>query len=87
MYDRLIKHIQINNIPVKEQFGFTTSSSTEKAAFKLVVLSLSLFVIHNKYYFKLYSKIRSINTRTISYIQSTTISFDNLPKKNILFWK
>ena len=30
-----IKHIQMNNIIVEEQFGFRTSSSTDKAAFKL----------------------------------------------------
>jgi hypothetical protein len=28
IYDRLIKHIQINNILVEEKFGFRTSSST-----------------------------------------------------------
>jgi len=28
VYDRLIKHIQINNILVQEKFGFRTSSST-----------------------------------------------------------
>jgi len=33
--DRLIKHIQINNILVEERFGFRRSSSTDKAAFKL----------------------------------------------------
>jgi hypothetical protein len=31
-----VKHIQINNIQVQEQFGCRTSSSTDKAAFKLV---------------------------------------------------
>jgi len=36
IYDRLIKHIQINNIQGEEQFSCRTSSSTEKAAFKLV---------------------------------------------------
>lgn len=30
-----IKHIQMNNILKEEQFGFRTSSSTDKAAFKL----------------------------------------------------
>jgi len=35
-YDRLIKHFQINNIQVEEQFGCRTSSSTEKTAFKLI---------------------------------------------------
>ena len=36
IYDRLFKHIQINNILVEEQFGFRTSSSTDKAVFKLI---------------------------------------------------
>ena len=35
IYDRLIKHIQINNIVVEEEFGFRTSS-TDKGAFKLI---------------------------------------------------
>ena len=35
MCDKLIKHIHINNILVEEQFGFRSSSSTDKAAFKL----------------------------------------------------
>ena len=34
--DRLLKHIETNNILVVEQFGFTTSSSTEKASYKLI---------------------------------------------------
>ena len=34
--DRLVKHIQINNILVEEQFGFRSPSSTDKAAFKLI---------------------------------------------------
>ena len=33
-YDRL-KHIQINNILGEEEYGFRTSSSTDKAAFNL----------------------------------------------------
>ena len=33
-YDRL-KHVQINNILGEEEYGFRTSSSTDKAAFKL----------------------------------------------------
>jgi len=36
IYDRLIKHFQINSIQLEEQFGCRTSSSTEKAAFKLI---------------------------------------------------
>ena len=36
IYDRLINNIQINNILVEELFGFRTSSSTDKAAFKLI---------------------------------------------------
>jgi len=35
MYDRLLKHIETNNILAVEQFGFRTSSSTEKASYKL----------------------------------------------------
>jgi len=35
IYDRLLKHIETNNIFAAEQFGFRTSSSTEKASFKL----------------------------------------------------
>jgi len=35
IYDRLLKHIKTNNILVDEQFGFRTSSSTEKAPYKL----------------------------------------------------
>jgi len=35
-YNGLFKHIQINNILVEEKFGFRTSSSTDKAAFKLI---------------------------------------------------
>ena len=34
MYDRLLKHIETNNILAVEQFGFRTSS-TEKASYKL----------------------------------------------------
>jgi hypothetical protein len=36
IYDRLLKHIEINNILAVEQFGFRTSSSTEKASYKLI---------------------------------------------------
>ena len=32
--DRLIKHIEINNILEEEHFEFRSSSSTDKAAFK-----------------------------------------------------
>ena len=32
IYDRLLKHIKTNNILAVEQFGFRTSSSTEKAS-------------------------------------------------------
>jgi len=35
IYDRLLKHIETNNILAVEQFGFRTSSSTEKASYKL----------------------------------------------------
>jgi hypothetical protein len=36
IYDRLSIHILINNILVDEQFGFRTSSSTDRAAFQLI---------------------------------------------------
>jgi len=35
MYDRLLNHIQTNNILRAEQFGFRVSLSTEKASYKL----------------------------------------------------
>jgi hypothetical protein len=35
IYDRLLKHIETNNILAVEQFGFRTSLSTEKASYKL----------------------------------------------------
>ena len=36
IYDRLFIHFQINNILAEEEFGFRTSSSTDKAAFQLI---------------------------------------------------
>jgi hypothetical protein len=36
IYDILLKHIETNNILAAEQFGFRTSSSTEKASYKLI---------------------------------------------------
>jgi len=36
IYNRLLKHIETNNILAVEQFGFRTSSSTEKASYKLI---------------------------------------------------
>jgi hypothetical protein len=36
IYDKLLKHIENNNILVVEQFGFRTYSSTEKASYKLI---------------------------------------------------
>jgi hypothetical protein len=35
IYDRLLKHIETNNILAAEQFGFRASSSTENASYKL----------------------------------------------------
>jgi hypothetical protein len=35
-YDRLLKHVDTNNILAVEQFGFRTSSSTQKASYKLI---------------------------------------------------
>jgi len=37
IYDRLLKHIETNYILAVEQFGFRTSSSTEKASYKLTI--------------------------------------------------
>jgi hypothetical protein len=36
IYDRLLNHIQTNNILRAEQFGFRVSLSTEKASYKLI---------------------------------------------------
>jgi len=36
IYDRLLKRIETNNILAVEQFDFRTSSSTEKASYKLI---------------------------------------------------
>jgi len=44
MYDRLLKHIEMNNILAVEQFGFRTSSSTEKASYELNALNNRLMV-------------------------------------------
>jgi hypothetical protein len=35
-HDRLLKHIETNNILTDEQFGFRTCSSTDKASYKLI---------------------------------------------------
>ena len=43
IYDRLLKHIEMNNILAVEQFGFRTSSSTEKASYKLIDDILNAF--------------------------------------------
>jgi hypothetical protein len=43
LYDRLLKHTEINNILVAEQFGFRTFSSTEKATYKLIYEILNAF--------------------------------------------
>jgi hypothetical protein len=36
MYNRLYKHLEVNNILAKEQFGFRPNHSTEQAAFTLI---------------------------------------------------
>jgi len=36
IYDRLLKNIETNNILGVRQFGFRTSSSTEKPSYKLI---------------------------------------------------
>jgi hypothetical protein len=46
IYDRLLKHIETNNILVDEQFGFRISSSTDKASFTLTDEILS--ALNNK---------------------------------------
>jgi hypothetical protein len=43
IYDRLLQHMEINNILVEEQFGFRTSSSTDKASYKLINEILNAF--------------------------------------------
>jgi len=43
MYDRLLNHIQTNNILRAEQFGFRVSLSTEKASYKLIDDILNAF--------------------------------------------
>jgi hypothetical protein len=45
-YARLINHIETNNILAQEQYGFTSHSSSEQAAFSLVDSILS--AINNK---------------------------------------
>ena len=35
IYDRILQHIETNNILTEEQFGFRTFSSTDKASYKL----------------------------------------------------
>ena len=46
IYDRLLKHIETNNILDVEQFGFRTSSSTEKDSYKLIDDTLN--VLNNR---------------------------------------
>jgi hypothetical protein len=46
IYEKLSKHIKTNNILSAEQFGFTVSSSTEKASYKLIDDVLN--VLNNK---------------------------------------
>ena len=36
IYDRLLQHIETNNILTAEQFGFRAFSSTDKASYKLI---------------------------------------------------
>ena len=36
IYKRILKHVETNNILVDEQYGFRTSSSTDKASYKLI---------------------------------------------------
>jgi hypothetical protein len=36
IYDRLLQHIEVNNISLTEQFGFRPCSSMEKASYRLI---------------------------------------------------
>jgi len=36
MYNRIMNHLETNNILAAEQFGFRTSSSTEQASFNFI---------------------------------------------------
>lgn len=43
IYDRLLQHIENNNILVEEQFGFRNSLSTDKDSYKLIDEILNAF--------------------------------------------
>jgi hypothetical protein len=36
IYERLLQHINVNNILVEEQFGFRPAISTDKASYQLI---------------------------------------------------
>jgi hypothetical protein len=36
IYERLLQHINVNNILVEEQFGFRPATSTDKASYRLI---------------------------------------------------
>jgi hypothetical protein len=36
IYERLLQHINVNNISVEEQFGFRLATSTDKASYRLI---------------------------------------------------
>jgi hypothetical protein len=44
MYNRIINHLETNNILAAEQFGFRTSSSTEQALFNFINNILNEFL-------------------------------------------
>ena len=48
-YIRLMNHLETNNIPAAEQFGFRTSSSTELASFNFINNILNEFQKKKKY--------------------------------------
>jgi hypothetical protein len=36
IYERLLQHINVNNVLVEEQFGFRPATSTDKASYRLI---------------------------------------------------
>jgi len=47
MYNKLYAHLEKNNILAKEQFGFQTNTSTEKAAY--VMINSILTALNDKF--------------------------------------
>jgi hypothetical protein len=44
IYERLLQHVEINNILIKEQFGFRPSASTDKASYRLIEEILNVLI-------------------------------------------